>query len=423
MLEEKEKYKLEIIKKAISGTITNAVAGKLLSVSARQIRRIKSSVRKEGSLAVVHKLKGRTSNNSFKAEKLLAIDLIKNKYSDFGPTLASEKLLEIEGIGVNPETLRLWMVEKGIWKSKKRRRHKYFSFRERKDYFGEMLQFDGSYHKWFENRLLDSDGYPSEVCLLASIDDATGIIKLKFDLNESVFAVFRFWKEYIKEFGKPISIYLDKYSTYKVNFKSAVDNLELLTQFQKALNILDIKMISANTPQAKGRVERLFQTLQDRLVKELRLNNINTIENGNTFLKDVFVPKFNKKFSVIPNKPENLHRKLTRPEMLNLKSTFSVKNIRIVHNDFTIKFKGKLFQLEKIQPVTIYQRQEVQIEEQLNSKIKIKYKDKYLNYFNLKEKPPKQKINPLVLTAHKTNFIPPYNYQNLKFLHGWFLGG
>ncbi|KKP47041.1 MAG: Integrase catalytic region [Candidatus Woesebacteria bacterium GW2011_GWA1_33_30] len=140
MLEEKEKYKLEIIKRAISGTITNAVAGKLLSVSARQIRRIKASVRKEGSLAVVHKLKGRTSNNSFKSEKLLAIDLVKNKYSDFGPTLASEKLFEIENIKVKPETLRLWMVETGIWKPKKRRRHKYFSFRQRKDYFGEMLQ-------------------------------------------------------------------------------------------------------------------------------------------------------------------------------------------------------------------------------------------------------------------------------------------
>lgn len=417
MLDEKEKYKLEIIKRAISGAITNAVAGKLLSVSSRQIRRIKASVRKTGNEAVVHKLKGRISNNSFKLERLRIIDLVKTKYFDFGPTLASEKLLEIEGISVEPETLRLWMVKAGVWQVRKRRRHKYFSFRERKDYFGEMLQFDGSYHKWFENRLIDSDGYPVEVCLLASIDDATGIVNLKFDMNESVFAVFSFWKNYLKEFGKPISIYLDKYSTYKVNFKNAVDNLELLTQFQKALNILDIKMISANTPQAKGRVERLFQTLQDRLVKELRLNNISTIEEANIFLKNVFVPTFNSKFSVKPDKPENLHRKLTQTESLNLRSIFSVKSIRIVHNDFTIKFKGKLFQLEKIQPLTIYQRQEVQIEEHLNNNIKIKYKDKYLNYFTLKHKPPKQKINPLVLTAHKTNFIPPKNHpwRNFKF--------
>ncbi len=386
-------------------------------MSSRQIRRIKASVRKTGSEAVVHKLKGRISNNSSRLVRSKTIDLVKTKYSDFGPTLASEKLLEIEGIVVNPETLRLWMIKTEVWKSKKRRRHKYFSFRERKDYFGEMLQFDGSYHKWFEDRLIDSDGYPIEVCLLASIDDATGIINLKFDMNESVFAVFRFWKSYLKEFGKPISIYLDKYSTYKVNFKSAVDNLELLTQFQKALNILDIKMISANTPQAKGRVERLFQTLQDRLVKELRLNDINTIESGNTFLKDIFVPAFNNKFSVKPDKPENLHRKLTRVEMLNLRSIFSVKSIRIVHNDFTIKFKGKLFQLEKTQPVTIYQGQEVQIEEHLNNKVKIKHKDKYLNYFILKSKPIKQKINPLILTTHKTNHIPSKNHpwRNFKF--------
>lgn len=417
MLDEKEKNKLEIIKKAISGQITNAVAGKLLSVSSRQIRRIKASVRKTGSEAVVHKLKGRISNNSSKSERLKIIDLVKTKYSDFGPTLASEKLLEIEGISVKPETLRLWMVKVGVWKVRKRRRHKYFSFRERKDYFGEMIQFDGSYHKWFEDRLIDSGGYPVEVCLLASIDDATGIINLKFDMNESVFAVFKFWKNYLKEFGKPISIYLDKYSTYKVNFKNAVDNLELLTQFQKALNILDIKMISANTPQAKGRVERLFQTLQDRLVKDLRLNNINTIEEANIFLKDVFVPVFNSKFSVKPNNSQNLHRKITRKEALNLRSIFSVKSIRIVNNDFTVKFRGKLFQLEKTQPVTIYQKQEVQIEEHLNNKIKIKYKDNYLNYFILKHKPPKQKINPLVLTTHKTNFIPPKNHpwRNFKF--------
>ena len=418
MLNTKEKYKLEIVKSAISGKITNCEASKLLSVSERQIKRLKKSVRKLGFDGVVHKLKGRTSNNfsgtTFKGKVL---GLIRTKYSDFKPSFASEKLLEIEGVSVNHETLRNWMIEAGMWKSRKKKHHKYFSFRERKDYFGEMLQFDGSYHKWFEDRLIDSDGYPTEVCLLASIDDATGTIEAKFDMNESVFAVFSFWMEYIKKYGKPISIYLDKYSTYKVNFKSAVDNLELLTQFQKVLEVLDIKMINANTPQAKGRVERLFQTLQDRLVKELRLNNINTIESGNTFLKDVFVPKFNKQFGVTPNKKGDLHRKLTAEELNNLDSIFSVKNTRVVNNDFTIKFKGNLFQLERIQPVTILQRQGVQIEEHLNKEIKIKYKNRYLNYFRLAQKPPKQKVNPLLLTTHKTNYKVPQNHpwRNFKF--------
>jgi hypothetical protein len=225
-----------------------------------------------------------------------------------------------------------------------------------------------------------NEGYPLEVCLLASIDDATSQIEAKFDLNESVFAVFSFWMEYIKKNGKPVCIYLDKFSTYKVNHKSAVDNFELLTQFEKVLKVLDIKMISANTPQAKGRVERLFGTLQDRLVKELRLNNINTIDDANKYLKDIFVPKFNKQFEVLPNKTGDLHRKLTKEEISNLDSIFSVKHTRTVNNDYTIQFKNKFFQLKQIQPVTIMQRHIVQIEEWLNNEIRVKFKDKYLNY-------------------------------------------
>lgn len=411
MLSDNEKYKLEIIKCSIAGKITNSEASKILSVSERQVKRLKASVRKIGEAAVIHKLKGRVSNNfsgvSFKANVL---GLIKERYSDFGPSFASEKLSEIENINVRPETLRLWMTEADIWKPHKKKKGKYFSFRERKDYFGEMIQFDGSYHHWFEDRLLDSNDYPVEVCLLASIDDATGQIMAKFDMNESVLAVFSFWKEYIKEFGKPLSIYLDKYSTYKINHKNAVDNFDLLTQFETSLKALDIKMINANTPQAKGRVERLFGTLQDRLVKELRLGGISTIESGNKFLKEVFIPKFNKQFSVIPRKSGDVHRRLQRDEINKLGSIFSVKSVRKINNDYTIQFKNQFLQLERIQLVTVRQGQEVQIEEWLNGKIKIRFRDKYLKYFKLKEKPKKIKSGPLILTTHKTNWKPPPNH-------------
>lgn len=418
MLNENEKYKFEIISSAICGKITNQVASRLLGLTKRQVQRMKTSVKKLGEVGVIHKLKGRKSNNFFGVTfKENVLNLVVRKYSDFKPSFASEKLLEFDNVSVKPETLRLWMIEADLWKARKKKQYKYFSLRERKDYFGEMLQFDGSYHMWFEDRLLDSEGYPVEVCLLASIDDATGKIHLKFDLNESVMAVFSFWRDYIKEFGKPISIYLDKYSTYKVNHKNAVDNFELLTQFQKVLNVLDIKMINAHTPQAKGRVERLFGTLQDRLTKELRLNNINTINEANIYLEKIFINKYNNKFSVPADKSDDLHRKLTNEEIKNLNSIFSVKNKRIVNNDFTVKFKGKLFQLERLQPVTIMQRQEIETEEWLNGEIKIKYKNKYLNYFTLRHKPPKQKINPLILTTHKTNYTPPKNHpwRNFKF--------
>lgn len=416
MLNTKEKYKLEIIKSAISGKITNSEAGKIIGVSERQVQRLKNSVKKIGQDAVIHGLKNKSGNHSSLARfKDKVLDLVRNKYSDFKPSFASEKLAEIEGVLVKPETLRLWMIEAGIWKARKKRHYKYFSFRERKDYFGEMLQFDGSYHKWFENRLIDSLGQPAYTCLLASIDDATGIINLKFDLNESVFAVFRFWKEYVMQSGKPLCIYLDKFSTYKVNFKSAVDNFELITQFEQVLKVLDIKMINANTPQAKGRVERLFGTLQDRLVKELRLNNINTVEEANIFLTDVFVPKFNKKFSVVPRKFGDVHRKLQSEEVKNLDSIFSVKYTRIVNNDYTIQFKNNFFQLKQIQPVTVLQKQEVQIEIWLNNEIKIKHKNKCLNYFTLATKPQKLRSAPLLLTTHPTNWKPSQNHPWRKF--------
>ena len=415
MLTSEEKYKLEIIHKAIERKLTNAQAAKILSVTDRQIRRIKASVRKEGEKAVVHKLKNKVSNNSQKSLKEKALEIVKEKYFDFKPSFASEKLLENHCLKVQPETLRLWMTQENLWKVKKQRKTKLFSFRQRKEYFGEMQQFDGSFHKWFEDRTLDSDGYPLEVCLLASIDDATSqITGALFALNEGVFPVFSFWRKYLKINGKPISIYLDKYSTYKVNHKNAVDNFELLTQFERATKQLDIKLIRANTPQAKGRVERLFGTLQDRLTKELRLANINSIDKANEFLK-IFVPKFNKQFSILPAKKGNLHRVLNYHEEKALNSIFSVKSERIINNDFTIQFKNRFYQLKEIQPVTIRQKEKIIVEEHVNGKVKFVFKQKYLNYFQITKRPEKVKASPAVLTTHKTNWKPPPDHPWRKF--------
>ena len=416
MLSPDEQYKLGIVRSAISGKTTNCEAAKILNVSERHIKRLKASFRRYGEAAMVHRLKNRISNNSFPLTfKERVLSLVKEKYPDFGPSFASEKLAEEDGLKINPETLRLWMIKEGFWKFHKKKKTKYFSFRERKEYFGELIQFDGSYHRWFEDRLLDGDGYPVEVCLLAGIDDATGQVSAKFDMNEGVFAVFGFWREYLKKNGKPLGIYLDKYSTYKINHKNALDNSDLLTQFEKVLKVLDINMITANSPQAKGRVERLFGTLQDRLVKELRLNGINTLESGNKFLEKVFIPKFNKQFSVIPVKKGNVHRSLQTKEIRSLNSIFSVKSIRRVNNDFTIQFKNRFYQLEKIQPTTIRPGQEVQIEEWLDKKIKFSFRGKYLKYFVLHKRPERVKSMPLILTNHKTNWKPPLNHPWRKW--------
>lgn len=411
-LEEKEKQKLSVITNLLNRKITNGEAAKQLKLSIRQVQRLKTEVQRYGSWALIHKLKGRPSNHQLnQAVKLRAISLVKEKYSDFTPKFASEKLAEVEDCIVHPQTLRRWLIRAGLWKTQKQKRPEYHAWRQRKDYFGELEQFDGSYHQWFESRLLDENGYPQEVCLLASIDDATGrITHAKFDFHEGVIPVFNFWMEYVKTLGKPVAIYLDKFSTYKINHKNATDNSELITHFQKSMKILSIELISANSPEAKGRVERLFSTLQDRLVKELRLSNISSIAEGNIFLKEVFIPKFNSKFSVLPAKPGDVHRVLTQSERFHLKSIFSVKHQRRVNLDYTIQFKNHFYQLEEIQPVTIRPKEIILIEERLDNTIRLNHKGKYLKYFILSERPKSILKQPAILTNHPLNWKPPPNH-------------
>ena len=416
-LNEKEQHKLYVINKAIAHEITNDQAAKKLQLSVRQIKRLKQQVRQMGEKAVVHKLKGEASNHSFdQYKKTQAIEKIKKNYTDFKPTFATEKLEENHDIKVSRETTRLWMIDAGLWKPRKQKKTgDYRSWRPRKQHYGELEQFDGSYHYWFENRFVDQQGDPIEVCLLASIDDATGeITKACFAANEGVIAVFTFFKEYVLRKGKPKHIYLDKFSTYKINHKSAVDNSELMTQFQRAMKDLEINSIPANSPQAKGRIERLFKTLQDRMIKEMRLAKINNPEEGNKFL-EIFVPKFNKKFSVVPAKEGDVHEPLTKEDNNNLNRIFSVQSIRTVNNDFTIQFKNKWYQLEEVQPVTIRAKEKVLVEEWLDGAARISSKGKYLKYVVLPEKPKKQKDNPIILTSHKLNYKPARNHPWRKY--------
>jgi hypothetical protein len=234
-------------------------------------------------------------------------------------------------------------------------------------------------------------------------------------VNESVTAVFSFWMEYIKIHGIPTEIYLDKFSTYKINHPEAVDNAELMTQFKRAVKQLGINLIFANTPQAKGRVERLFKTLQDRLIKEMRLAKINTIEKANIFLKDKFIPWYNGRYAVIPKSETDCHRKLDISTALKLKSIFAKHYVRGINNDFTIQYKSKWYQLKEIQPTTVFKTDKVLIEEWLDNSIKIKYKGYYLNFFLLPEKPLKVKSSPIILTEHKSNWTPPKDHPWRQF--------
>ncbi|MDO8619658.1 MAG: ISNCY family transposase [Candidatus Daviesbacteria bacterium] len=407
-----EQYKFDVITKVIKKEIKPGLAAKLLSISTRQIRRLKALVRKDGLTATVHKLKGKPGNHRIDPTvKQKALTAIKETYSDFKPTLATEKLEENHSIRVSYGTTRFWMIEAGLWKPHKQKEINYKSWRPRKEYFGEMQQFDGSYHYWFENRYCDQLGEPIEVCLLASIDDATGkITKAVFSANEGVVAVFTFWKEYCLKHGKPLAIYLDKFSTYKINHKAAVDNSELLTQFQRAMQTLGIQLITAHSPQAKGRIERLFQTLQDRLIKEMRLANINTPEQGNIFLANVFLPSFNNRFAVVPAKTGDLHKPLTEIDKDSLESIFSIQSTRRINNDFTIQFKNNWYQLAEIQPTTVRPKEAVIVEERLDGTIHFNLQKHYLNYTVLPERPKKITKQPVILTRHKLNWKPPANH-------------
>ncbi len=405
-----EQEKAAILTSAIAGKITNHQASKQLGLSVRQVQRAKAAMRKGGITAVVHGLKGKPGNNRITdAIKKESLTLIRKKYSDFKPTFATEKLAENHNIHISYGTTRLWMMQEKLWKARKQKQNDYRSWRPRKEYFGEFEQFDGSYHYWFENRFVDENGDPVETCLLVSIDDATGkITKAAFLANEGVVAVFTFWKEYAQELGKPLGIYLDKFSTYKINHKAAVDNHELMTQFQRVLQALGIERVIANSPEAKGRVERLFQTLQDRLIKEMRLACMDNPEDGNRFLKEVFIPKFNTKFAVIPEKAGDVHKALLPQEKERINHIFSIHQTRRVNNDFTIQFKNHWYQLTEIQPTTVRPQEIVLVETWLDDSIHIILKNQELAYTILSKKPKRLRIRqPVILTTHKLNWKPP----------------
>lgn len=332
----KEVERYEVIQELIRGEINATEASVRLSLTKRHIKRMKKSVRIHGIRGLIHKLRGKEGNRLDKERKESVMRIIQKKYADFGPTLIAEKLqAEDTPITIHATTIRGYMIKEHLWKPKKRRTNgQHREWRPRRNIFGEMEQFDGSYHKWFEER-------NEEQCLLASIDDATGrITKMKFDKNEGVVCVDTFWKEYVEELGKPKEIYLDKFSTYKINHKNAVDNKDMITQFERTCEELDITLITAHSPQAKGRIERLFQTLQDRLVKELRLRDISDCETANVFLKEEFIPAFNNLFSVVAGNEGDAHRKILEQEKESLDSIFSVRSERRVNNDFTLRFKN-----------------------------------------------------------------------------------
>ncbi|MFA6018595.1 MAG: ISNCY family transposase [Patescibacteria group bacterium] len=403
-MSKKDIDRLDVLKRLIRKEIKRTHAAELLRLTVRQVARLKQAVTTLGAGALIHGQRGKPSHHQLpEKERAKIAVLLKEKYFDFGATFAAEKLRENHGLSHDPKTIRAIQIKEGFLKFRPRKiKEKHRAWRQRRSAYGEMLQFDGSYHNWFEGRR----GI-KETCLLAAIDDATGkIVKLTFAPHEGVFPVFAFWKAYIETHGKPRQIYMDKFSTYKMNCAEAKDNPDLKTQFQRAMIDLHIDPIFANSPQAKGRVERLFDTLQDRLVKEMRLANILNVAEANAFLTEHFIPWFNKKFSVEPASLSDLHQPLTEREKKSLQSVFSRQETRIVQNDFTLSFQNQWYQLSEHQPATVCKKDEVTIEEHLDHTIHIRLRGKELNY-TLLPKRPKKAFVPFVIAKSAPQIHEP----------------
>lgn len=385
IMSTKEVKKYDIIKKVISKELNGSEAAELLDLTVRHIRRLKNKVDKVGIKGLIHGNRGKPGNRRMpEEEKDKIADLIKQKYPDFGPTLATEKLFELDKIERSPSAVRVLMIKEEIWKPKQKKKEERRQWRQRKAAKGEMTQYDGSYENWLEDRA-------PKCCLLAAIDDADSEVWAQFDEHEGVEPTFNFWRGYVETFGKPNSIYVDKFSTYSMNHKLAKENPDTLTQFERAMEKdLGIAVIKANSPQAKGRVERLFETLQDRLIKELRLKNISTVAEANKFLREEFLPKFNARFMVEARSSANLHKKLNEREKKKLDSIFSRQSERAVCNDFTISHKKVRYQLDKVQPVTVCKQDKVIIEERMDHSVHIRLRGKYLNCKLLPELPERQ---------------------------------
>ncbi|MCL1125996.1 ISNCY family transposase [Shewanella surugensis] len=305
-MSENELHRIGVIKEVCNKQLTQMAAASNLGLTRRHIQRLVNQFRQDGDVGLVSKRRGVPSNRRFLPEfRERVLTLVKQKYADFKPTFACEKLAELHGIKLSSETLRQWLITEGLWRVRKRKQKKIYQPRYRRECYGDLVQIDGSHHDWFEGR-------SAKCCLLVFIDDATSsLMSLRFCESESSYDYMNITREYIDNYGKPTAFYSDKHSVFKVNSPSRKSSKQM-TQYGRILYELNIELICANSSQAKGRVERANRTLQDRLIKEMRLAGINTIEEANAWLPE-FMADFNRRFACSAYSSQDAHRLVQNP--------------------------------------------------------------------------------------------------------------
>jgi transposase len=371
-MSNREITRLEIMQRLKEKRLTQKEAAGMMGISTRQVKRLWRAYRKKGAQGLVSKRRGKPSNHRLDAGVAQqALDLIKEKYEDFGPTLAHEKLSEVHKLKLSRESVRRIMIEEGVWKPKRAKQPSAHQMRERRACFGELVQIDGSDHDWFEGR-------GPKCTLLVYIDDATGqLLELWMVPDETFFAYFAASRHYFERYGKPVAFYSDKHGIFRVNQEQTVGLGSGLTQFGRAMLDLNIQIICANSPQAKGRVERANQTLQDRLVKELRLRGISDLDNANAFLPE-FRVDFNQRFAVQPRSTHDAHRPLLKTE--NLDIIFTDQKTGTISKNLTIQHNKVIYQIQSTRPDYTLRKATVTVCENAHGVVTILYKNEPLPY-------------------------------------------
>lgn len=367
----KELSRLEVMQRLSEKQMSQREAGRILKLSVRQIKRLLRAYRHQGAAGLVSKHRGRKGNNRLsEGVKKKALNLLKTKYQGFGPTLAHEKLVEREKLKLSDESVRKLMIEEGLWKARKAKKVVVHQLRERRACFGELIQIDGSPHDWFEGRA-------APCVLLVFIDDATGKLgQLLFVESESFFSYCQAAEGYLRQDGKPVAFYSDRHGIFRVNVPSTGTG-EALTQFGRAMQELDIQIICANSPQAKGRVERVIQTLQDRLPKELRLRGISHMRDGNAYLPE-FLQDFNQRFAVEPRSTLDAHRPLTAKD--DLARILTWQETRTLSKNLTLQFQKTVYQIQTARPTYALRNAQVTVCVNAQEELTILYNGKALPY-------------------------------------------
>jgi len=385
-MSRKERDRLKVVATLAEGRLTQIAAVRLLRLSGRQVRRILRRYEADGDAGLVHRARGRPSNRRLpEALRRRVMREVARSYGDFGPTLAAEKLEERDGLAVSRETLRQWMTAAGLWKPRRPAREVHL-WRPRRSSFGELVQMDTSEHGWFEGRAA------AEPVLVSMIDDATGRQRKRFFPSDTTEANLEMLGRWLRRHGRPGAIYADRDSIFKVNREptgaEALAGRQAETQFGRALRELGIEYIPAGSPQAKGRVERSFQTDQDRLVKELRLRGIRSIAAANAYLEAEYVPMLNRRFTAPAASTVDAHRPI---QGYDLAAILTVQTVRTVASDYTVRHGGRRYQIRRRSITGGLRGGKVIVEERLDGSRRLRFRGRYLRFREL----------PMVLTPSR----------------------